>query len=103
MRVSNKKIGREGANLGGDRIVDAIGVSMDLGCSGSGALVVRVGYDFELVEKLWPGRYPVWIRNRRWSPFGAGVPRSRPHERQACGEVSVFAVVDAANRFHIGN
>ncbi len=41
MRVSNKTIGREGSNLGGGGMVDAMGVSMDRGCCGSGGLWFR--------------------------------------------------------------
>jgi hypothetical protein len=59
MRVSNKKIGRGGANLGGLRMVGAIRVSMDRGCCGSSDLDFKGCWDSELVEKPWPGRFRI--------------------------------------------
>lgn len=41
MRVWLEAIGRKGTYLGGGGMVDAMGVSIDRGCFGSGGLIVR--------------------------------------------------------------
>ena len=103
MRVSSKKISRKGTYLGGGGMVDAMGVSMDLGCCGSGGLLVRGCWPLEMVVGVCVERFVIRVRNPRRLTFGADVSRARPNERQALDAVAVFAVVDAANRLHTGH
>ena len=42
------------------------------------------------------------VRNPRRPRLGEGDPRARPNERQACDAVPILAVIDAANRLHVG-
>ena len=102
MRVSKETIGREGANLGGLRTVDAIGVSMDRGCRGSGGLFVRGCWPFEMLVSVWFDRFVVRIRYRLRPALRARLPKTRPDDGHTCDEVPIFAGVDAANRLHTG-
>ncbi len=47
-------------------------------------------------------RFVIRVRHRRRARLGEGDRRARPNGRQACDAVPIFAVVDAANRFHVG-
>jgi hypothetical protein len=55
-----------------------------------------------MVVGVWFKRFVIRVRHRRRPRLGAGDPRARPNERQACDAVAILAVIDAANRFHIG-
>ena len=47
-------------------------------------------------------RFVIRVRHPRRLTFGEGDPRARPNERHTCDAVPIFAVIDAANRFHVG-
>ncbi len=102
MRVEDRKIGREGTNLGGLGLAETISVLSDPGCFRSGDLVVEACWDSGLVVSRWSGRFPVRPRNRRPVAQAAVIPKARPNQHLACGGVSVFTLVDAANGFHVG-
>lgn len=103
MRVSKETVGREGANLGGVQIVDAIRSSMGRGCYGSGGLSYEGWWPSEMVVSLWSDRFLVRVRYRRRLAFRAGASSASPNAGQTSDEVPIFAVVDAANRLHTGH
>ena len=103
MRVEDRKIGREGTNLGGEGLVVAIGAFMDRGCFRSSDLVVEGCWDSEeVIAKHWFSCFPVrfWIRKHQWPCMA--VPRVHRHERQLDAGVSIEAVAGAVNRLHVG-
>ena len=98
MRVEDRKIGREGTNLGALGSAETIRLLGDPGCFESGDLVLKGGWDSGLVER----RCPVPIRNRRRVAGDAGIPKARPNQHLPGGGVSVLTVVDATNGLHAG-
>ena len=83
-------------------MVDAIDALMDPGCFGEDDLVFRGWRNTEMVEGCLLGQFLTWIRNRCRQRLGARVPKAHPDERQTGGQVSIFAVDDAANGVHVG-
>ncbi len=102
MRVSKKKIGRKGANLGGLTMVDPIGVSTVRGCCGVGGLSLGGCWPSEMVVSVCFDRFLVRGRYRHRPALWARLSRNRPDDGQTCDEVPIFAGVDAANRLHTG-
>jgi hypothetical protein len=103
MRVSNRKIDREGTSLGGEGLVVAIGGFMDPGCFGSTDLVLKNYWDSqEVIVKHWFSWFPVRIRNRHRVALDAELPKAHPNQHQPGGGVSVLTVVDAKDGFHVG-
>ncbi len=103
MRVSDRKIGREGTNLDGLGLAETIRVLSDLGCFGSGDRVFRSYWDSrKVIVKHWFSCFPVrfWIRNHQC--HRVGVPRVNRHEGQLDAGVSIEAVAGAGNGLHVG-
>ncbi len=103
MRVSNRKISREGMNLDGIGMAETIRLLSDPGCFGSGDRVFRSYWDSrKVIVKHWFSYFPVrfWIRNHQWPCMA--VPRVHRHERQLDAGVSIEAVAGAGNGLHVG-
>ena len=103
MRVLQEKIGRESANLDGEGMVDKIDAFIDRGCFGEGDSVIRGCRNSEIDARCLLGEFTTCVRNRYRQRFGVGMPAAHPDERQTGDGVSIFAVADAANRFHVGH
>ncbi len=101
MRVGDRKIGREGTNLGGLGSAKTIRLLSDPGCFESDDLILGGCWDSEeVIVKHWFGCFPG--RNRRRVAVDAAIPTARPNQHQPGRGVSVLTVVDAPNGFHVG-